>query len=336
MMNPFPVGKLPHRELERLLARLPAHDRRLIQGPGTGFDCAVLDFGDRLLVVASDPITFTAQDIGWYAVQVNANDVATSGAAPRWFMATVLLPEGRATRQMADQIMDQMAGACRNLGVDLIGGHTEITAGLDRPILAGTMLGEISPAGLITPRGAQPGHLLALTKGIPLEACSILASEFADRLEHLPQELLERARNFLRQPGISIVPEALAAARSGGVTAMHDPTEGGLAAALWELARAAGLGLEVHAEKIPILREGRALCGAMGIDPLSAIASGALLLCVKPDRWPQVREAVEGLGIPIQIIGQAVPEPGVRIVGAEGTRELAWPARDAIAALFED
>ncbi len=334
-MKPYPVGKLPAQDLERLLARLPPPGRRLILGPGTGFDCAVLDFGDRLLVAASDPITFTAQDIGWYAVQVNANDVATSGAAPRWFMATVLLPAGRADLPLAQQIMDQMAQACQELGVDLIGGHTEITAGLERPVLAGTMLGEVAPAELITPRGARPGDLLALSKGIPLEACSILAAEFAPRLGHLPAGLLDRARRLLHTPGISIVPEALAAARAGGVTAMHDPTEGGLASALWELAQAAGVGLEVFAERVPVLPEGQALCQALGIDPLQAIASGALLLCVQPARWPQVKEAVEALGIPLTRIGRVVAEPGVRLLRGERAEPLPWPRRDALAALLE-
>src|SRR5579859_7494962 len=155
--QPLPVGKLPPELLARLSAGAPANDPRVRVRPGLGLDCAVVDLGDRLLAFKSDPITFATDDIGWYLVQVNANDLATTGAVPRWLLLTMLLPEGATTPALVDEWTEQVYTACRHLGIDVIGGHTEVTHGLSRPILAGTLIGEVEPHRLVTPRGAQPG-----------------------------------------------------------------------------------------------------------------------------------------------------------------------------------
>lgn len=335
-MNRLPIGKLPPELLDNLLRRHAPSDPRVLLGPGVGLDCAVLDFGDTLLIVKSDPITFTEEEIGWYAVHVNANDVVTTGAAPRWFLTTLLLPEERADTAMATDIFDQIGDACKSIGAQLVGGHTEITAGLDRPILAGTMLGEVNRDRLITPQGARPGDHLLLTKGVPIEATSILAREFSVRLSDVPSEVVSAAREFLHQPGISVVPEALAAAETGAVTAMHDPTEGGLASGLWELAQAAQVKLVVDRDSIHIPPESSMICEVLGVDPLEAIASGALFLTVKPEGLERVREAIEAHGVQVSHIGQVIEGHSVamRIGGVE--QELRWPPRDALARLFED
>jgi hydrogenase maturation factor len=335
-MDKLPIGKLPSDLLKELLHRHAPSDPRVLLGPGVGLDCAVLDFGDTLLVAKSDPITFTEEEIGWYAVHVNANDVVTTGAAPRWFLGTLLLPEERADSKMATDIFDQIGDACKSIGAQLIGGHTEITAGLDRPILAGTMLGEVDRDRLITPKGARPGDVLLLTKGVPIEATSILAREFSERLVDVPSEVLSAAREFLHQPGISVVPEALAAAETGAVTAMHDPTEGGLASGLWELAEAANVKLVVEKDSVLIPPESSMICEVLGVDPLESIASGALLLSVKSEEVENVRTAIEAQGVPVSLIGQLEEGHSVamRIAGVE--QELRWPPRDAIARLFEE
>ncbi len=149
----LPAGKLPLPLLEKLLTRFAPNDPRIVVGPRTGEDAAVFDFGDRYLVAKTDPITFATSEIGWYAVNVNANDVAVMGATPRWFLATVLLPAGQATAEMAERIFADISDACAALGVSLAGGHTEITHNLDRPIICGTMLGEIAKERLITTAG---------------------------------------------------------------------------------------------------------------------------------------------------------------------------------------
>ncbi len=238
----LPAGKLPLPLLEKLLTRFAPSDPRIVVGPRTGEDAAVFDFGDRYLVAKTDPITFATSEIGWYAVNVNANDVAVMGAAPRWFLATVLLPAGQATAEMAERIFAQISDACAALGVSLAGGHTEITHNLDRPIICGTMLGEIAKERLITTAGARPGDAVLLVKPVPIEGTALIALERADvlRARGYTEEFIARAQGYLKNPGISVVAPALLAAEVAEVHAMHDPTEGGVMTGLLEMARAAG------------------------------------------------------------------------------------------------
>ncbi len=334
-MTRFPVGKLPQDILDELLRKHGPTDPRVVLGPGVGVDCAALDFGETLLVAKSDPITFTAEDIGWYAVHVNANDIVTTGAQPRWFLATILLPQESSDESLVRRIYDQISRACAQVGAQLVGGHTEITSRLDRTILCGTMLGEVPKNRLITPRGARPGDHLLLTKGIPIEGTSILAGDFTDRLEDLPQDLVLRGRKFLYDPGISVVPEARAATRAGGVTAMHDPTEGGLATGLWELSVASRVRLEVERSAIHIPPEAAAICDHLGVNPMEAIASGALLLSVKSEACRRIKEAIESQGVDAYEIGAVTSGSGVLLKSNGETRDLEPPPRDAIAELFE-
>lgn len=333
----LPAGKLPTDLLAALLARLPRHDPRVMLGPGIGYDAAVLDMGDRYLVAKTDPITFATQDIGWYAVNVNANDVACLGARPRWFMVTALLPEGRATAEMAENILARIMDACAELQVSLIGGHTEITHDLSRPILIGAMLGEVAKDHLVTMRGARPGDIVCMTKSIPLEATALIALEKGAELEKagLPPAVIQSARDLLRNPGISVVREALVAAEEGLATAMHDPTEGGLATGLLELAQAAQVGLEVDVEAIPIHPQGADLCARFGIDPLGAIASGALLLTTKQEHVERLSRLLHASGIPLTPIGRVLTaDAGVRIRRGGRTEPLPRFEVDEIARLL--
>ncbi len=335
--NRFPVGKLPPEVLARLLSQAPVFDRRVMIPAGVGLDCSVVDLGSTLLAFKTDPITFTADSIGWYAVQVNANDIATTGGKPIWFLLTLLLPEEGATQELVDGIADQVFTACREMGVSVIGGHTEITHGLARPILVGTMIGEVEREKLITAGGARPGDRLLLTKGVPIEATAILAREFPDRLEGIlaPEEVAQ-ARDFLYSPGISVLPEARLAVGAGKVTAMHDPTEGGLIAALWELADASQRTLVVDLEAVPVPPLSRRMCEAFGIDPFASIASGALLLTVPEDEVDAVCQAIQSAGIPCSAIGRVQVGPvAVWALAGDGASLLSRPDRDALASVFE-
>lgn len=333
----LPLGKLPVEILENLLSRTTSDDPRLILGPGIGLDCAVLDMGDQLLVLKSDPITFATDEIGWYGVQVNANDIATTGADPRWMLITLLLPEGDTTRDTVDRISQQVQDACREHSITVIGGHTEVTYGIDRPILIGTMLGEVSREELITPRGAQPGDRILLTKGVPIEATAIIAREFAGRMAaKFSQEEINQAQAFLYSPGISVLQDARLARQSGKVSAMHDPTEGGLLAALWELADACGSTLVIDLEKVHIPELSQKICLYFGINPLAAIASGALLLTVKENSVKDVCRALYRENIHCAEIGTI--EEGASAVwqtGRNGKTIIERPQRDEIANLFE-
>lgn len=332
MASPLAVGKLPLELLGPLLSAAPVTDKRVLLGPKVGIDCAVLDLGEQLLVLKTDPITFVTAEIGWYLVQVNCNDIATTGARPRWLLLTMLLPEGQTTPAMVAQISDQVYGACRELGISVIGGHTEITYDLDRPILVGTLIGEVPRERLVTPQNVKAGDLILLTKGVPIEGTAILAREFPERLRDiLTQEELRKAQNFLYDPGISVLREAEIALDAGRVTAMHDPTEGGLAGALWELAGAASCTLVIESAAVPIPPLSARICSVFDLDPLATIASGALLLSAPPSEVPAIQKALESEGILCAIIGRAAEGPATVLIGsADGRKLLARPVGDEI------
>ena len=302
----LPVGKLPSGVLARLL-RLCRQDPRVLLGPGIGQDAAALAFGGQVVVAKSDPITFATERIGWYAVNVNANDVACLGATPRFFLATLLLPEGSTTEEMAEGIFRDIADSCDALGVTLCGGHTEITYGLGRPIVAGQMLGEVSRERLVSNDRSLAGDDILLTKGIAIEGAAIIAREKGGELRgQVDAALLDRARAFLDDPGLSVVPDARAVCRAVLPHALHDPTEGGLATGLHELADAAGLGAAVDAEAIDVLPEAEALCRHCGLDPLGLIASGSLLVVTAPQDTAAALAALDSAGIAAARIGRMV------------------------------
>ncbi len=334
MAESYPLGKLPADVLRSLLQRLSLKDPRVIVGAKYGEDAAVLDLGDQYLIAKTDPITFATDEIGWYAVHVNANDIATTGGTPAWFMITSLLPEGQATLSLVDRIFEQVKSACEALEISLVGGHTEITYGIDRPILMGTMLGLAEKGRLISTSSAQAGDVLILTKGVPIEATAIIARERGDSLGAFSAEFLARCADYLHRPGISVVRDAQIALRAGRVHAMHDPTEGGLATGLWEMAEAAGKRLLVDPAPA-ILEDGRVLCEATGLDPLGAIASGAMLMSVHADDGAAIAAALEAEGIAAHLIGHVEDGPAEVLDTGKESRSLPRPTRDEIARLFE-
>lgn len=337
MTDPLPVGKLPVDLLSALLAGAPLSDPRVLVGPGIGLDCAIIDLGSTYLVIKSDPITFATEDIGWYLVQVNTNDIATTGATPRWLMVTALLPEGLTSIESARSITHQLFEACRAQDISLIGGHTEITYGIDRPILSGTLIGEVERDKLILPSGARPGDRLLLTKGVPIEATAILAREFRGQLStFLSSHEIQQAQNYLHEPGISVLRDARLAIAAGKVTAMHDPTEGGLSTALWELAEASQKTLVFDPSAVVITELSARICNFFHLDPHSAIASGAMLMAVDPQDAQKIKSALEENGIACTEIGWVEQGPAQVWRQTRSDRQLLpRPTRDEIARLFE-
>jgi len=336
-MSGLPVGKLRAEMLQAFLDKVPARDSRVVVGPRIGEDAAVIDMGDRYLVATTDPITFAADDAAWYALHVNANDLAVRGARPRWFLATLLFPAGATTEESVARLFAQLTEACEELEVSLVGGHTEITHGLSRPLIVGTMLGEVERDKLVTTGGARVGDAVVLTKGVPLEGACIIAREREAELlaRGVPAATIRRAKAFLRAPGISVLPEAEIACELATVHAMHDATEGGLATALHELAVASGVGLRIDRDRIAILPEAAAICGAFGLDPLGTLASGALLLALAPADAGIVIHAFAREGIDSHFIGQVVPrDKGLTLV--EGARVEPLPVfhQDELTRLF--
>jgi len=332
----FRPGKLDPSLLEALLNENRIEDERVVIRPGIGRDVCAIRMDGSYLVAKTDPITFATSRIGWYVVHVNANDLATVGAVPRWFLLTVLLPEGRTDEALVRQIWDEVHEALRGIGCELCGGHTEVTVGLDRPILVGQMLGEVAADDLVDKRSAQPGDRILLTKGVPVEGTAIMALERGEELSaHFSRECVERGRRFLQEPGISVLREARAACGAVRVHAMHDPTEGGIGTGLWELARATGLGLLVTEECIPILEPGGSFCRLLGLDALGVISSGSLLICTAAGDSQAAAEAVRSSGVQCREIGQLLrPEEGIML--ERGGQRMAMPvfAQDEITKLF--
>jgi hydrogenase maturation factor len=309
----------------------------VVLGPRFGEDAAVIDLGAKYLVAKTDPITFTSERIGWYAVNINANDVAALGARPRWFLATLLLPEKGTSLSLVRNIFRDTLRACKQLGVTLCGGHTEITRGLDRPIVVGQMLGEVAKSKLVRKESQRSGDLVLLTRGIAIEGTAILAREEAPTLARkLPGKTLRHARRLLFRPGISVVQDAMLAQRHGEIHAMHDPTEGGLASGLYELAKAGGVGLRIWRDKVPILDETRSFSEILGFDPFGLIASGALLVVASADSTPNLLRAYVRHGVRAAVIGEVrEASEGLQVVEKGGQTPLRVPARDEIARLLK-
>ncbi len=300
------TGKLPPELLAKLLRHRGAEDGRVLLGPKVGEDAAVVRVGGSTLVLKTDPVTYASDMIGWYAVHVNANDVATRGATPAWFQACVLLPEGSDDRLVED-IFRQISKACKQLDVAVTGGHTEVTPGIDAPIVVGDMHGIVECRRPVLTSGARAGDAIVLTKGAGIEGTALIAREKRTELEKaLGAPLVRRASQFLTRPGLSVVPEARAALEFG-VSAMHDPTEGGVAMGIAELAVASGRSAEVHAERIQVRPETRKICEHYGIDPLGLLGSGALLATFRPAAAKKYVAHLEEMGISSSIIGEMVP-----------------------------
>ncbi len=309
-------GKVDRRTLERIVFRRLGYKRRdVLIPPRFGEDAALLAVKRRRIVAAMDPITGSGARVGWLSVHVNANDVAVMGAEPRWFSATILLPED--DPELLKGIMEEIHAACRRLRIALITGHTEVTPEISRPIVVGHMLGELVSPKPISSSGGRPGDLLVMSKTAGIEGTAILAADFErELLDRIPREVLERARKFYER--LSVVREALMLARGGFPTAMHDPTEGGLLGGVYELAEASGCSFIIYENKVPIAEETKRICEALGCDPLKLISSGVLLAAIPRNKIRRCLKAVRGL----RVIGELRERRrGNVVVRSDGSEE---------------
>jgi hydrogenase maturation factor len=307
--RPLPTGKLPPALLDELLRSGPPLPPEIRVGPGIGEDACAIDVPAGTLVAATDPITLTGSGVGSHAVIINANDVAVMGVRPRWFLAAVLLP----TDTGEDAVRALFAGMRRGLatvGAALVGGHTEITAAVAQPVVIGQMLGFTETGRVIATSGARPGDAIVQVGPAPVEGGAVLAAEAGARLTTVDADTLSRARDGLDSPGVSVVEPALLAAEQGA-TALHDPTEGGLATGLHELADAAGLRIRLEEDRVMWFEPGRRVCEAAGANPWGTLASGTLLATFPPDRAPTACNHLTTTGTPATVIGTAEPGHGV-------------------------
>lgn len=327
--TPIPAGKVPAELLARLLApddQLPPEVRL---GPALGEDACAIDVDAGVLIAATDPITLTTSDLGRFGVIVNANDVAVMGVVPRWFLAAVLLPL-ETTEDTVEQLFVAMRDALREVGATLVGGHTEVTGAVNQPVIVGQMLGLSQDGHFVTTGGAAPGDVLVQVGPAPVEGGAVLAAELADRLVGLDPDIVTAAMQGLHEPGISVV-EAAVAAAALGATAMHDPTEGGLASGLHELAAAAGVAVRVDPSEVVWFEPGLVVCRALGADPWATLASGSLLVTFPPGRVAFALETLSALDGPVAAIGAVARGAGVRDVNGDA---IELPARDEVARLL--
>jgi hydrogenase maturation factor len=320
----LPVGKLSSELLARMLAIHATPDPTVLVGPGVGGDAAAIEIDGATLVVKTDPITFATENPTRYLVNMNANDLACLGATARWMMITALFPEKQTTEAVIESHFRELRDACSERGISLVGGHTEVTTGLDRPIFVGVLIGEVAAGKLLRPGGARPGDRLLLTKALAIEGTALLARELGPLLTTaLGPELVTSAARLLYNPGISVVLDASIVLQAGGVTALHDPTEGGLATGVRELALAAGCGATIDRDAIPILPETATIAEHLGLDPLGLLASGSLLMAVDSAAVTSVVAAGTAAELPITPIGEITDTPNRLTMRAGDTeREL--------------
>ena len=323
----FAIGKIPPETLARTVyPHVGKRNPRLLLGPGIGRDIAAIR-NNPVLVLTTDPITGTSSQIGEHSVYINANDIATAGAKPIWYLCTILLPHGSTEKTLSD-IMSGIDRAARILGITLARGHTETTRGIDRPIIAGFMVGE-KRGRLLRAEDVRIGDMILLTKTAGLEGTAILASDYSARLRQVPRKILVRARRLRGQ--ISIVEEAISLSKIRDVRVMHDPTEGGVLNACWEIGEASRLGVEVWADKIPVGEETRIICSNLKLDPLKLMSSGCLLAVVAPRSVDKAIGSLRKHRTRVSIIGMMTSPSDGRKFSREGKRaDLRPVSRDEL------
>ncbi|MEM4703635.1 MAG: AIR synthase family protein [Candidatus Bathyarchaeia archaeon] len=298
----LPSGKIPIDLLKEVVFKnLGAKREEVVLGPSVGVDGAVVNVGDKAILISMDPITGAIERVGWLAVNVNANDVATFGVKPSFMLSCILLPE-KADRSHVENISIQMDRAAKELDIAIVGGHCEVTPGLTHPIVVGCVMGITEKGNYVTAGEAESGDQLILTKSAGIEGTAILAIDKEKLLKRkIGQKTLQSAKEFFSQ--ISVVKEALAAFNAGGVHAMHDPTEGGIIGGVVEMAEASKLGVEIFEKEIPVRPETEEICEAFRIDPLQLVSSGALLIAANPDNTEKILRALKKIKIQASVIG---------------------------------
>jgi len=338
------IGKLKHDFLTKMLSDFVTdgdiQDKRVVIGSKIGEDAAVIDMGEKYLIAKTDPITFATDEIGYYAVNVNTNDIVCMGGTPKWFQSTILLPEKITTEDLIEQIFKNIHDTCKLMNITVIGGHTEVTPGIDRPIVIGSLLGEVEKEKLVVTSGAKPGDGLILTKGIFIEGTSIIGREKEEELKAKEQskEFIETCKKYLYEPGISVLKEALLANRQFKINSMHDPTEGGLFTGIAEMAIASNTGMLIEKDKINILPEPLVLSKLYNLNPYNTISSGSLLIAIenKNDNVSKLIDMLNRNNILAERIGNVVPkEDGLKLKERDGTiSTLTYSETDEITKIF--
>ena len=337
----FKVGKLRHgtitKIIENYISDLEIKDPRVIQGSKVGEDAAVIDMGDKYLISKTDPITFATDSIGYYVVNVNINDVICMGATPKWFQSTILLPEIGTDNELVESIFKNIHDTCQKFGISVIGGHTEVTRGLKKPIIVGSLLGEVDKDKLVLTSGAKPEDAVILTKGIFIEGTSIIGREKEQTLLKMgyDEHFIDKCKNYLFNPGISVYKEATLANSKFTIHSMHDPTEGGLYCGIAEIAIASNYGIRIDMQNITILPEPLELSRIFHLNPMNTISSGSLLLTINSDSSFELLEHLRKNRIICERIGTVTKSNNLVVRGQNGKIEpLRYSETDDIIKIF--
>lgn len=326
------IGKVPEIVLKRSVFQ-QMHTRReeVLVGAGIGEDCAVVQLApDEVFVLSTDPITGTEKDMGKLAMQITANDLASAGAEPVGVLLTVLLPPF-SEEALIRKLSEEVDHACKELGMQVMGGHTEVTAVVNQPLLSVTGVGKVKKGALVTTGGAQVGDDVVVSKWIGIEGTSIIAKEKEEELlSRFSRPFLQEAKDF--DKFLSVVPESKVAVLSG-VSAMHDVTEGGIYGALWELSEASHVGLEIELKAIPIRQETVEICEYFRLNPYQLIASGCMLMTAKDGRT--LVSNLKKAGIHAAVIGRCVEGKAKKIINGEDTAYLERPKTDELYKIYK-
>lgn len=323
----LPIGKLDSKLLEDIVFDKIHHRRKeVVQRPGIGEDCAVVNYGDYDCILSTDPITGAVSEIGRLAVNITLNDIASNGVEPLGILLAVMLPEGT-TEADVEMIMGQAGTAADQMNVEIIGGHTEITAAVKQPVIVSTAIGKCPAGKSVDSSRIQVGDVIMMTKDVGLEGIGIIASDRPDKLStFLSPEEIQEARAMLENT--NVVKEGIIAGQVG-VSGMHDITEGGVLGAVWEMCETSGLGAEIFFEKLPIPTLSDRICKEIGIDILRLISSGCMLMVVPPDKKDALSRKIEEAGIRLSEIGR-MTERGVFLIREGEKSEIAPPQSDEL------
>ena len=324
----FAIGKLPPEILEKIVmepmqaSRVKRED--VILRPKTGEDCSAVDLGGEYCILSTDPITGAAKDVGYLAVQINCNDIYSSGAEPMGILLTVLLPP-ESEEALLEEMMSGAIRAAEERNIEILGGHTEVTDAVVKPVISAAVIGKTRNRKILSTGGAKAGQDVIMTKWAGTEGTAILAKEWEEGLrQYLTEEELQNAQAMKAYLSVGKESEI---AFAYGATAMHDATEGGVLGAVWEVAECSGLGVDVFVEKIPVKEETKKICKAMGIDYLGLISSGTMIIAA--ENGERLAERLQEEGIAAAVIGK-LTESGRYMLVNDMRLPLAQPKSDAL------
>ncbi|MCF2139841.1 MAG: hydrogenase expression/formation protein [Candidatus Lokiarchaeota archaeon] len=346
MTAPLPIfepGKLPPSLMKKLLEyfKLAPKDANIVISPTFGQDTGVFKVEKSFLVVKTNPVTFATNDIGYYAVILNANDIALSGATPKWFTTTILFPERRTDIKLCNSIFQSISQECQKLNIAVVAGHTEVTIGLNRPIVIGTMMGLIPfEKKVVSTFGGQPNDDILLINSIGIEGTSIMARERPKYLQQkgISLEMIKKGQDYLYHPGISIIKEAELLTQNFDIHALHGPTEGGLNMGLVELAQNSKCGLIVKRKKILVHPLTAKFSRIFDIDPFGLISSGCLIAAVHPNDSTRIINFLQQQEIEVSKIGHLTSnDDEYEYIEEDGSRTpLKYSHIDEITKIFEE